>query len=88
MKKKYEITEAKYEDNDKYKKNNKTNNIYDKLFIGILVFVILILLVLLVLSFIADKKIFDNKSNDNSDVEIKYSEVVTDVKTGIYITDV
>lgn len=88
MKKKYEITEAKYEENNKYKNNNKTNNIYDKLFIGILVFVILVLLILLVLSFIADKKLFDNKSNDNSDVKIKYSEVVTDVKTGIYITDV
>lgn len=88
MKKKYEITEAKYEENNKYKNNNKTNNIYDKLFIGILVFVILVLLILLVLSFIADKKLFHNKSNDNSDVEIKYSEVVTDVKTGIYITDV
>ena len=85
MKKKYEITEAKYEESNQ---KNKTNNIYDKLFIGILIFVIIVLLVLLLVSFIGDKEFFKNKINDNSDVEIKYSEVVTDVKTGIYITDV
>ena len=87
MRKKYEITEAKYEEYTK-RKNNKTNNIYDKLFIAILIFVIVILLLLLIISFIGDKKLFTDKTNDNSDVEIKYSEVVNDVKTGIYITDV
>lgn len=85
MKKKYEITEAKYEESNQV---NKTNNIYDKLFIGILIFVIIVLLILLLVSFIGDKELFKSKINDNSDVEIKYSEVVTDVKTGIYITDV
>ena len=85
MRKKYEITEAKYEEYTK-RKNNKTNNIYDKLFIAILIFVIVILLLLLIISFIGDKKLFTDKTNDNSDVEIKYSEVVNDVKTVIYIT--
>ena len=60
MKKKYEITEAKYEESNQV---NKTNNIYDKLFIGILIFVIIVLLILLLVSFIGDKELFKGKIN-------------------------
>ena len=88
MTKKYEIVEAKIEERNNNKKK-KNNNIYDKLFIGILITVIIILLGLLIASFIGNSNIIEKENKvDNSNVEIKYSEVVTDVKTGIYITDV
>ncbi len=85
MKRKIDVEEAKVEE----KITKKENNNYDKLFIGILLGTFVIICILLIIVLCADKLELGNKDNkDYSDVEIKYSDVATDVNPGIYITDV
>ena len=67
--------------------NKKNNKEYDKLFFGILLGTFFVIVVLLGIYIFFDK---DGKENltPSEDVEIKYSDVSTEVKPGIYITDV
>lgn len=67
--------------------NKKNNKEYDKLFFGILLGTFFVIIVLLGVYIFFDK---DGKENltPSEDVEIKYSDVSSDVKPGIYITDV
>lgn len=83
MKRKNEIEEANYEET---KVNNSKNT--DKLFFGILITTFIVICVLLLVFVLFDKIEFKENKTDNSDVEIKYSDVATDVNPGIYITDV
>lgn len=69
-------------------KKVKKNNEYDKLFFGILLGVFAVILVLLGIFILFDKNEDILGSTSGDDVEIKYSDVATEVKPGIYITDV
>ena len=84
MKKKIEVIEAKVEE----KETKKDNNNYDRLFIGILLGTFAVICILLIVILFVNKIELNNKENNNSDVEIKFSDVATDVNPGIYITDV
>ena len=66
----------------------KQNKEYDKLFFGILLSVFIVILVLLGIFLLFDKVDNIGGSTHGDDVEIKYSDVATEVKPGIYITDV
>lgn len=67
--------------------NTNKNKEYDKLFFGILLGTFFVIIVLLGVYILFDKD--DEKTKTPSeDVEIKYSDVATDVNPGIYITDV
>ena len=67
--------------------NTKKNNEYDKLFFGILLGTFFVIIVLLGLYILFDKDGEETKT-PGEDVDIKYSDVATDVNPGIYITDV
>ena len=84
MKKKIEVIEAKVEE----KETKKDNNNYDRLFIGILLGTFAVICILLIVILFVNNIELNNKENNNSDVEIKFSDVATDVNPGIYITDV
>ena len=83
--KKSEIKEVKIEEEVTNKKVSKE---YDKLFFGILLSVFIVILVLLGIFLLFDKADNIGGSTHGDDVEIKYSDVATEVKPGIYITDV
>lgn len=67
--------------------NTKKNNEYDKLFFGILLGTFFVIIVLLGFYILFDKDGEETKT-PGEDVDIKYSDVATDVNPGIYITDV
>lgn len=67
--------------------NTKKNKEYDKLFFGILLGTFFVIIVLLGLYILFDKDGEETKT-PGEDVDIKYSDVATDVNPGIYITDV
>lgn len=76
----------------KHVANKKNKGTSEKVFVFGLVIVIVILIILLSFTVFSKIDLFNfNKNKDtgkNNDVEIKYSDVATDVNPGIYITDV
>lgn len=66
----------------------KVNNSSDKVFFYVLLTTFVLILILLGVYFVFDKTNGNSKVEDTSDVEIKYSDVATEVNPGIYITDV
>ena len=66
----------------------KQNKDYDKLFFGILLGTFFVIIVFLGAYIFLDKKENAGGTTNGDDVEIKYSDVATDVSPGIYITDV
>lgn len=66
----------------------KQNKDYDKLFFGILLGTFFVIIVFLGAYIFLDKRENNGGVTNGDDVEIKYSDVATDVNPGIYITDV